>query len=85
MLSVLMEKNVGKEKQTIEAPLTTKTNGRGRVTRSRRPRRGASVGRGSGSWRAVEVQGAGVGLGRRAQLRPWRGAGSRQGLRCSAA
>jgi hypothetical protein len=63
MPSVLMEKNVGKEKQTIEASLTTKTNDRGQVTRSRRPGRGASVGRGNGSWRAVEMQGAGVGLG----------------------
>jgi hypothetical protein len=58
MLSVSMEKNVGKEKRTIEAPLTTKTNGRGRVTRSRRPGRGASVGRGSGSWRAAGSGGA---------------------------
>jgi hypothetical protein len=45
MPSVSMEKNVGKEKRTIEAPLTTKTNGRGRVTRLRCPGRGASVGR----------------------------------------
>jgi hypothetical protein len=64
MLSVSMEKNVGKEKRTIEAPLTTKTNGRGRVTLSRRPGRGASVGRaGSALGRAGRAAASSPGIG----------------------
>jgi hypothetical protein len=90
MPSVSMEKNVGKEKRTIEAPLTTKTNGRGRVTRLRRPGRGASVGR-AGS--APDSRGARTGCARRqhavatglARGRAWTGEEHRGAPRGSAA
>jgi hypothetical protein len=85
-----MEKNVGKEKRTIEAPLTTKTNGRGRVTRLRRPGRWASVGR-AGS--APDSRGAQTRCARRqhavatglARGRAWTGEERRGAPRGSAA